>query len=119
MAISEADKVYLKVACSDMVRNFFKVVKRSLATVLLKIALFVSIYFLLIRPKIKRKKIILVSRNRPGEFFLMNLRPHSRMCMRLYIFKFKKQQTNNNKKNKNQKKQKKLMKKREYLRKID
>ena len=30
-------------------------------------------------------------------------RPHSRMCIRIYIFKFKKHQTNNNKKNKNQK----------------
>ena len=25
-------------------------------------------------------------------------RPHSRMCIRIYIFKFKKHQTNNNKK---------------------
>ena len=40
------------------------------------------------------------------------------MCIRMYIFNFKKQQ-NKQAKNKNERKHKKQKKKREYLRKID
>ena len=62
---------------------------------------------------VRSQKSSLVSGNRPGEIFLSLTRPHSRMCIRIYIFNLKKQKI------KNQKKQKKLMKKREYLRRID
>ena len=56
------------------------------------------------------------SRNWLGETFLSLTRPHSRMCIRIYIFNFKKKK----KKKKQEKKttQKKLKKKREYLWKI-
>ena len=64
------------------------------------------------------KKSNLVSGNRPDEKILSLTRPHSRMCIKICIFKFKKHQTNKQK-TRIQKKQKKLMKKREYLRKID
>ena len=40
----------------------------------------------------------LYSGNRPGEIFLSLTRPHSRMCIRIYSFNFKKQQTNKQKK---------------------
>ena len=63
------------------------------------------------------KKSSLVSRSRPGEIFLSVTRPHSRMCIRIYILNFKKQQTN--KRKQESKKQKKLKKQREFLRKID
>ena len=39
------------------------------------------------------KKSSLVSGNRPGEFFLSLTRPSSRMCIRVYIFCFKKTHT--------------------------
>ena len=40
------------------------------------------------------KKSSLVSGNRPGKKFLSLIRQHSRMCIKVYIFKFKKHQTN-------------------------
>ena len=43
---------------------------------------------------VRPQKRSLVSRNRPGEKFLSLNRPHSRMCIRIYILDFKKQQTN-------------------------
>ena len=66
---------------------------------------------------VRPKKSSLVSRSRPGEIFLSVTRPHSRMCIRIYILNFKQQQKK--KKIKNQKKQKKLKKQREFLRNID
>ena len=64
-----------------------------------------------------QKKSSLISGNRPGETFLLFTRLYSGMCIRIYLFNFKKQ--TNNKKTQESKKQKKLKKKREYLRKID
>ena len=63
----------------------------------------------------RAKKSSLVSGNRSGKSLTL---PHSRMCIRIYIFRLKKT-TNKQQKNKNKKKQKKLMKNREYLRKMD
>ena len=51
---------------------------------------------------VRPQKRSLVSGNRPGENFLSLTRPHSRMCIRIYILDFKKQQTNKQK-NKNKK----------------
>ena len=45
------------------------------------------------------KKSRLVSGNQLGEFFLKLTRSHSRMCIRIYVFNFKKQ--TNKQKNKN------------------
>ena len=50
--------------------------------------------FHLVRPK---KKSNLVSGNRPDEKNLSLTRPHSRMCIKICIFKFKKHQTNKQK----------------------
>ena len=61
---------------------------------------------------VRPKKISLIFGNRPGEFFLSFTRPHSRMCIRIYIFNCKRKTKKNNQK---YKKQKKLKKKREYL----
>ena len=51
------------------------------------------------------------------KIFLSLTHLDSRMCIRIYIFNFKRQ-TNKQKKQEYKKKQKKLKKKREYLRKI-
>ena len=60
------------------------------------------IYFIALRPK----RSSLVSENRPGHFFIIH--PHSQMCIRTYIFNFKKQTSKINKnKKKKQKKPKK------------
>ena len=75
-----------------------------------------SFLLILVRPN---KKVILFLEIGRVKIFLSLTRPHSRMCIRVCIFDFKKQ-TNKQKKNKDtKKKQKKLKKKREYLRKID
>ena len=71
--------------------------------------------FHLVRPK---QKVVLFPEIDRMKKFLSLTHPHSRMCMKICIFKFKKHQTNKQK-TRIQKKQKKLMKKREYLRKID
>ena len=70
--------------------------------------------------KAKKKGVLFLEIDRV-KVFLSLTRLHSRMCIKIYIFKFKKRQANNinNKKNKHQKKQKKIIKKGEYLPKID
>ena len=65
-----------------------------------------------------QKKVVLSPEIGRVKLFLSFTRLYSGMCIRIYIFNFKKQQTNN-KKIQESKKQKKLKKKREYLRKID
>ena len=44
-----------------------------------------------------KEKSSLVSVNQPGEIFFITYRPHSWMCIRIYVFNFKKQ-TNKKKK---------------------
>ena len=69
--------------------------------------------------KAKKKGVFFLEIGRL-KVFLSLTRLHSRMCIKIYIFKFKKQQTNNNNnKNRHQKKQKNIIKKGEYLPKID
>ena len=51
--------------------------------------------------------------------FLSLTRRHSRMCITIYIFNFKKQIKKQKEQKYKKKKQKKLKKKRQYLRKID
>ena len=58
-----------------------------------------------------KKKLVLFPEIGRMKLFLSLTRLHSRMCIRIYIFNFKKQEY--------KKKQKKLKKKREYLRKTD
>ena len=65
-----------------------------------------------------QKKSSIVSGSRLVENLLITHHPHSRMCIRIYIFNFKNKQTSENK-TKNTKKQKKLKKNRDYLRKIE
>ena len=66
-----------------------------------------------------KKKVVLFPEIGRVKIFISLTRPHSRMCMAIYIFNFKKQ-TNKQKKKREYKKkqkkkqQKKLMKKREY-----
>ena len=62
------------------------------------------------RHYILAKKSNLVSENRPDENSLITHRPHSLMCIRIYIFNFKKQ-TNEQKKQKKTRRQNKLEKK--------
>ena len=64
------------------------------------------------------KKSILVSENRAGENFLSFTCPYSQMCIRIYIFNFKKQR-NEQKNKENEKKKKKLKKKNIYIRKTN
>ena len=59
-----------------------------------------------------QKKSSIVSGSRLVENFLITHHPHSRMCIRIYIFNFKNKQTSENK-TKNTKKQKKLKKNRD------
>ena len=69
------------------------------------------------------KKVVLFPEIGRVKKFLSLTRLHSRMCIRIHTFNFKKQQTNKEtskqKKNKNQKEQNKLKKKKEYLWKIN
>ena len=58
------------------------------------------------------------------KIFLSLTRPYSRICIRIYIFNFKKQTNKQKKKqktkqNKNTKKEKETKEKKEYLQKID
>ena len=53
--------------------------------------------------ELRPKKSSLISGNRQGKNFLSLTCLHSRMCIRMHIFNFKKQQTNK-KQNRNQKK---------------
>ena len=62
-----------------------------------------------------QKKVVLFREIDRVKFFLSLTRPPSRMCIRIYIFSFKKQ---TNKQKTMQKKKKKLKKTREYPRKI-
>ena len=59
-----------------------------------------------------QKESSIVSGSRLVENFLITHHPHSRMCIRIYIFNFKNKQTSENK-TKNTKKQKKLKKNRD------
>ena len=59
-----------------------------------------------------QKKSSIVSGSRLVENFLITHHPHSRMCIRIYIFNFKNKQTSENK-TKNTKKQKKIKKNRD------
>ena len=70
--------------------------------------------------KLGQKKVVLFAETGRVKKFLSLTRSHSQMCIRIYIFNFKKQ-TSKKKQHKAtiQKKQKKLKKKAEYFRKID
>ena len=72
------------------------------------------IYFIALRPK----RSSLVSENRPGHFFYHSPAPVNvhQMCIRIYIFNFKKQ---TNKINKNTKKARETKEEKGYLRKTD
>ena len=76
---------------------------------------FDTIAFIKIRPK----KVVLLPEAGRVKNFLSLTRSHSRMCIRIYIFHFKKQASKKSKTKKNTKKEKKLKKKREYFSKID
>ena len=68
-----------------------------------------------------QKKVILLPEIGRVKNFLSFIRPHSRICIGIYIFIFKKQTNKQKKKNKTeiQIKQKILKNKREYIRKMD
>ena len=63
--------------------------------------------------------VLNLSLNQSSENFIILIRTHSPMCIRIYIFKFKNQQITTQKQESKKKNQKRLIKKREYLRKID
>ena len=62
-----------------------------------------------------QKKGSLVSGNWPGESCLPLNRPHSRICTRIYIFNFKKQQRNQQQKQESKKAKETKQEKRIYL----
>ena len=68
-------------------------------------------------PSGKKRQNSLVSGNSPGEFFLSLTRLHSRMCIRIYIFNFKKtkKQNKNNTKQSKTRSQKKAKETKEKI----
>ena len=64
---------------------------------------------------LRPKNVVLFQENYQVKIFLSVSRPHSRMCIRIYTFNFKKKQTNK----KETRIQKKKKGEREYLQKIN
>ena len=71
------------------------------------------IYFIALQGQ---KEVVLFPKIDRVTFFIIHPRPHSQMCIRIYIFNFKKQ---TNKINKNTKKARETKEEKGYLRKTD